>query len=68
MDSGPTVLKFGFMYLAVLQQEKELWGAKPVSVLHPWSREYMELQREAHSLGEGVYQGIVFPCVIWPCV
>ena len=68
MDSGPTVLRFGYMYLTVLQQEKELWGAKSVSVLHPWSREHMELQREAHSLGGGVYQGIVFPCVIRPCV
>lgn len=60
MDSGPTVLRFGYMYLTVLQQEKELWGAKSVSVLHPWSREHMELQREAHSLGEECTRALYF--------
>lgn len=41
-------------------KKENFGGAKPVSVLHPCSLEYMELQREAHSLGEECTSALYF--------
>lgn len=41
-------------------KKENFGGAKPVSVLHPWSLEHMELQRESHSLGEECTSALYF--------